>query len=172
MIRVDLTGKSFTRLTVLRVSHFKGEGKKRAVFWWCRCVCGKELPIRMNALTSGHAKSCGCLKKEAARKVLEEFIVTHGMSRLGKVQPEYHAYQHAKDRCGNPKNKAFNDYGGRGIKFLFPSFEKFFEELGVRPKSRSLDRIDNNGHYAPGNVRWATRSQQNKNRRPFAKKLL
>jgi hypothetical protein len=170
-VRVNLTGRTFARLKVLCISHFKGEGKKRAVFWWCRCKCGTELPVRMNNLTSGHAKSCGCLKREKAA-LQGKSCRTHGMARLRKVTPEYHAYQHAKDRCENPKNAGYRNYGGRGIKFLFTSFAEFFAELGPRPRGKSLDRIKNNGNYELGNVRWATWSQQNKNRRPFAKKSL
>ena len=73
---------------------------------------------------------------------------------------------------GGPYPKAINyaNYGGRGIKFLFTSFEQFFAELGPRPKGKSVDRINNDGHYEPGNVQWATRSEQRKNQRPRAKK--
>jgi hypothetical protein len=72
---------------------------------------------------------------------------------------------HAKYRCTNPKANGWKRYGGRGIKFLFTSFEQFFTELGPRPKGRSLDRINNEGNYEPGNVRWATPKQQGQNRR-------
>jgi hypothetical protein len=80
--------------------------------------------------------------------------------------PEYYACFDAKYRCTNPKDKYWKDYGGRGIEFRFTSFEEFFAELGTRPTpAHSLDRIDNNGHYEPGNVRWATKAEQNANRR-------
>jgi len=70
-------------------------------------------------------------------------------------------------RCANPKHPRWADYGGRGIKFLFTSFQQWLDELGPRPSTQhSVDRIDNNRHYEPGNMRWATRSQQNRNRRP------
>jgi hypothetical protein len=76
------------------------------------------------------------------------------------------AYTSALYRCTNPKSKAWKDYGGRGIKFLFTSFEQFMACIGPRPSSKHmLDRKDNNGHYEVGNVRWATRSEQNKNKR-------
>ncbi len=79
--------------------------------------------------------------------------------------PEHIAYRHAKGRCSNPTDVAWKDYGGRGIKFLFTSFEQFFAELGPRPEGKSLDRINNDGNYEPGNVRWATHSEQVKNQR-------
>ncbi|HWY20028.1 MAG TPA: hypothetical protein VNX26_02345 [Candidatus Acidoferrum sp.] len=86
---------------------------------------------------------------------------THGMWK----SPEYTAYTHAKQRCTNPRCVDWPDYGGRGIKFLFTSFEQFFAELGPRPEGLSLDRKNNDGNYEPGNVRWATASEQQKNQR-------
>jgi hypothetical protein len=93
---------------------------------------------------------------------------THGLTRNnGKRTPEYQAYAGAKHRCTNPNSKNFKHYGARGIRFLFTSFEQFFAELGPRPNGLELDRVDNDGHYEPGNVRWATSSQQKLNRRKF-----
>lgn len=90
----------------------------------------------------------------------------HGHCVDGVRTPEYIAYCAAKRRCEKPSEPSYPRYGGRGIKFLFTSIEQFVNELGSRPDGKSLDRINNNGHYEPGNVRWATRSEQNTNRRP------
>jgi hypothetical protein len=79
---------------------------------------------------------------------------------------EYRTFLSAKARCRNPREKSWKNYGGRGIEFRFTSFQQFFSELGQRPKGLTLDRIHNDGHYEPGNVRWATYSEQLRNRRP------
>jgi hypothetical protein len=92
--------------------------------------------------------------------------------------PEEHAYKGAKQRCTNPKHPKYPDYGGRGIKFLFTSFEQFYAELGPRPPAvdergkaiYSLDRKNNHGNYELGNVRWATRSEQRLNERRMESK--
>lgn len=80
------------------------------------------------------------------------------------------SYREALKRCTNPKQKCWPDYGGRGIRFLFTSFEQFLAELGPRPAGTTLDRIDNDGNYQPGNVRWATPAQQRVNQRKRRKK--
>lgn len=79
---------------------------------------------------------------------------------------EYNAYSGAKQRCRCTTNKDYYNYGRRGIEFLFTCFEEFWKELGERPKGKVLDRINNNGPYAIGNVKWSTRSESNQNRRP------
>ena len=86
-----------------------------------------------------------------------------------ELRPEYRSYNSAKNRCTNPNNAAYKNYGGRGIEFRFRSFDEFLRCLGRRPTLEyTLDRYpDNNGHYEVGNVRWCTRKEQAQNRRPY-----
>ena len=96
----------------------------------------------------------------------------HGHSVRGKETSEYRAYQDAKIRCTNSGHKSFKDYGGRGIKFLFKSFEQFFKHLGWKPSPNLvLDRIENDGNYEIGNVRWTTRSESQRNQRMTQERL-
>jgi len=86
--------------------------------------------------------------------------IRHGMTH----SPEYKAFVDAKYRCQNPNIVHYQHYGGRGIKFQFTSFQEFYAEIGPRPsKLHSLDRIENTGHYEPGNIRWATKAEQSRN---------
>lgn len=151
----DLEGQTFNRLTVLG---FAGTLRLNIAFWFCECSCGIVVCIRGAYLRNGHTKSCGCFKNEGIR----DRSITHGMRHT----PEYKAYVHAKDRCRNPNDKSYPDYGGRGIEFRFQSFEEFFAEAGYRPSPKlSIHRIDNEGHYEIGNIEWATKKVQSNHRR-------
>lgn len=100
-------------------------------------------------------------KTEGRRRQIRA-VTTHGLTR----SPEYTAYCDAKARCRNPRKRRFYDYGGRGIEFRFESFEQFIAEVGMKPTpTDSIDRIDNDGHYEPGNVKWSTPKEQRRNRR-------
>lgn len=145
-------GKTVNRLTVLEAV----KGPRRGTFFRCRCACGKEAVVYGGHIRDGSRKSCGCVMAESKR--------THGQSR----SPEYKAWENARSRCQNPRNKKYPLYGGRGITFSAAwrdDFEAFLSEVGPRPSPlHSLDRIDSNGNYEPGNVRWATDEEQNNNR--------
>lgn len=149
-IPIDETGNVYSRLTVLKRSERSG----RRVHWDCICSCGNRLTVEGRSLRSGNTKSCGCFHTDK--------ITTHGMTGTKVAQ----AFGGAKYRCQNPNFSRWSDYGGRGIEFRFDSVEDFAKELGPCPSpDHSVDRIDNDGHYEPGNIRWATRSQQQRNKR-------
>lgn len=156
--RQDLTARRFGRLVAIRETRVVRRRGQSDVYWACRCDCGNETETRSANLKSGATKSCGCLQKERTGNSRR----THGMRRT----PEYMAWTDMKTRCGNPNDKGFVNYGARGIQCKFKTFEEFFEDVGRRPsKNHSIDRIENNGHYEPGNVRWVRRAAQNRNRR-------
>ncbi len=155
----DLTGKTFSRWTVLK---YAGPDKSRMSLWLCRCSCGTELPVRSVSLRQGISRSCGCLKAEVA----STFHRKHGKTGT----PEYKAWTHMIERCENPNTKKYHNHGGRGIKVCKQwreSFVAFLEDMGPRPSSKhSLDRFPGmNGDYQPGNCRWATSQEQCRNMR-------
>lgn len=134
----------------------------------CECGCGNPAPIAPRT-DATH----GWIKGQPKKFVCGHNIkaVRHGMNGT----PEYSAYKAAKNRCANPANKKWKNYAGRGIKFLFTSFEQWFAELGPRPTpDHSVDRIENDSHYMVGNVRWATRVEQARNQRrgPLGPRLI
>lgn len=152
---VDLNNQIFGRLTVIEYSPEKSK-------WLCLCKCGKYKWILPATLKKGNAQSCGCLQKERAAQAQFK----HGMHD-SKI---YNTWTHVKDRCLNPNNKYYSYYGGRGITICerWLDFDNFHADLGdpTEDKERiSLDRIDNNGNYEPGNCRWVNQKVQNNNKR-------
>ena len=146
----DISGQRFNYLQVLWPAGRVRVYDRDRIVWACQCDCGNVITTRVQSLRDGFKQSCGCK-------------YWHGMYGT----PEHMAYRNAKSRCQNPRNTRYADWGGRGIKFRFPDFAKFFAELGLKPSAEhSLDRINNNGHYEVGNVRWATRQEQRANTRP------
>lgn len=139
------------RLTVLSLAKvIKGHS------WWkCKCVCGVVVSIRGSRLIAGTTKSCGCLR------------VIHGDSR----STTHNIWWAMQQRCHNPKNNRWVYYGARGIKVCdrwkgTNGYQNFITDVGLRPdKHYSIDRINNDGNYEPGNVKWSTRVEQAKNQR-------
>jgi hypothetical protein len=163
---IDMTGARIGRLLVLHRAGSYSKGNSQRALWFCLCDCGSTVEVRGQNLRNGTTKSCNCLRDETAAKLK----LTHGRSR----SREYQAWCAIKRRCFAPNTAGYEYYGARGITMSprwVESFENFFADVGPRPPCStshafSIDRINNNGNYEPGNVRWATAAMQASNRRP------
>lgn len=172
-------GERYGRLTIIETTRLPNTpGRARHGFSSgplgarCRCDCGNELLVSANRLTSGNTKSCGCLKVEKATARLPAMTAanqTHGLSGKAK-HPLYETWHGMMIRCYDDRHVYYHRYGGRGITVCerWHDAAAFITDieatLGSRPDGLTLDRIDNDGNYEPGNVRWATRLQQSRNR--------
>jgi hypothetical protein len=152
--RIDIASQRFGRLTVIE---FSKVNSWHEAIWLCRCDCGNETLVAGSSLRTGNTQSCGCLRRLGSRR-------THG--RTGTS--EYRTWRVMRERCSNPNNKDYKDYGGRGIKVCarWDKFENFYADMGPRPKGLTLGRIDNEDDYYPENCKWETWIEQARNRRP------
>lgn len=150
--KIDMTGQKFGRYTVLNDSGRRCRGE---VLWTCRCECGNTREVRGANLRFGLSASCGCIR---------------GTQSSSSKTPEYTAWKNIKQRCLNPNNPDWPDYGGRGIGICEKwshDFSAFFRDAGQRPGPEySIDRIDNSRGYEPGNIHWTTWVGQARNKRP------
>ncbi len=151
----DLTGLKFHRLLVKK---YTGKDKFGKALWECVCECGTIKSICGESLGSGKIKSCGCLYFDSNTK--------HGATKGRSHSPTYSSWSNMINRCINILNPRYPEWGGRGIKVCerWRNYENFLADMGERLNSTTLDRINNNGDYEPGNCRWATPKQQVDNR--------
>ncbi len=157
---IDLIGQNFGRLIVIKRMD---NDKCGNLCWLCRCDCGKYTVIQGGHLGSNNTKSCGCLATEQ----LIKRSTKHGHSCKNQESKEYIVWKNMIQRCTNTRCNQYGDYGGRGIKVCkrWLKFENFLEDMDIRKKGLTLDRIDNDGDYCQENCRWVTRKQNNRNKR-------
>jgi hypothetical protein len=156
--RVDIAGLHFGQLTAVEPTSIREHG---SVVWRCVCDCGREAFIGAGRLRSELVRSCGCTRAAGHH-------FKHGHARKGRETLTFRSWTSMLQRCLNPNSDNYRWYGGRGITICLEwidSFDAFLADMGERPTGMTLDRINPDGNYEPGNVRWATPKEQARNRR-------
>jgi hypothetical protein len=161
---IDLSGQTFDCLKVIKRGY---NTRKGAAQFWCLCSCGiGELKTSRGLLKKDSKRCLFCNGKEHSIRTKTR-STRHGHCTHTNQSREYKSWASMKKRCLNPNDSKFDDYGGRGITICesWLKFENFFADMGNRPAGLTLDRIDNDGNYEPGNCKWSTWSEQQKNKR-------
>lgn len=161
-----IAGDRFDRLVVLADAGMISNGKAMQKASLCRCDCGVEKVVGNYKLKSGRTKSCGCIAIESRRNN-KGAPLRHGHSSGGKLSPTYKSWFAMIQRCENPNNNRYADWGGRGIKVCeeWHKFDAFLADMGERPEGMTIDRINVDGNYEKANCRWADRFTQAANKR-------